>query len=75
MMITLPADYRPSEAEEFMNPLHVEYFRRKLLRWRSDLLREADGPRAASTRPTSPTVPASRRIARSSCAPGTAPES
>ena len=26
-----------------MNPLHVEYFRQKLLRWRTDLLREADG--------------------------------
>ena len=47
MMITLPADYRPSEAEDFMNPLHVEYFRRKLLRWRSDLLREADGTLAS----------------------------
>jgi DnaK suppressor protein len=25
-----------------MNPLQVEYFRRKLLRWRSELLKEAD---------------------------------
>ncbi len=47
MMITLPADYRPSESEDFMNPLHVEYFRRKLLRWRADLLREADGTLAS----------------------------
>ena len=43
MMVTLPPDYRPTEAEEFMNPIQVEYFRQKLLRWRNDLLREADG--------------------------------
>src|ERR1700731_3345439 len=43
----LPMDYRPSEDEEFMNPLQVEYFRQKLLRWRADLLREADGTLAS----------------------------
>ncbi|MFQ3622897.1 MAG: RNA polymerase-binding protein DksA, partial [Acetobacteraceae bacterium] len=42
MIVTLPPDYRPSEDEEFMNPMQVEYFRRKLLRWRGDLLKEAD---------------------------------
>lgn len=47
MMITLPRDYRPSEAEEFMNPMQIEYFRQKLLRWRTDLLREADGTLAS----------------------------
>ncbi len=47
MMLTLPPDYRPSDAEEFMNPLQSEYFRQKLLRWRSDLLREADGTLAS----------------------------
>jgi len=47
MLITLPPDYRPSEDEEFMNPRQVEYFRQKLLRWRSDLLREADGTLAS----------------------------
>ncbi|GBQ96071.1 RNA polymerase-binding protein DksA [Gluconacetobacter sp. 1b LMG 1731] len=41
-MITLPPDYQPSESEEFMNPLQVEYFRQKLLKWRADLLKEAD---------------------------------
>lgn len=41
MLVTLPPDYRPSDAEEFMNPLQLEYFRQKLLRWRHDLLREA----------------------------------
>lgn len=47
MMVTLPPDYRPSDDEEFMNPLQVEYFRQKLLHWRSDLLREADGTLAS----------------------------
>ncbi|HWL83977.1 MAG TPA: RNA polymerase-binding protein DksA [Roseomonas sp.] len=41
MLVTLPPDYRPSENEEFMNPVQQEYFRQKLLRWRHDLLREA----------------------------------
>jgi DnaK suppressor protein len=47
MMITLPHDYRPSEDEEFMNPLQVEYFRRKLVRWQDDLLKEANGTLAS----------------------------
>jgi DnaK suppressor protein len=47
MMVSLPPDYRPTEEEEFMNPLQVEYFRQKLLRWRADLLREADGTLAS----------------------------
>ena len=47
MMITLPPDYFPSENEEFMNPMQLEFFRLKLMRWRSDLLREADGTLAS----------------------------
>ena len=47
MMVTLPFDYRPSETEEFMNPMQVEYFRQKLLRWRADLLKEANGTLAS----------------------------
>jgi len=38
---TLPPDYRPSDDEEFMNPLQLEYFRQKLLRWRAELLAES----------------------------------
>jgi DnaK suppressor protein len=37
----LPADYRPSDNEEFMSPLQVEYFRQKLLRWRAELLADS----------------------------------
>jgi len=47
MLVTLPPDYRPLEDETFMNPLQVEYFRQKLLRWRGELLREADGTLAS----------------------------
>jgi DnaK suppressor protein len=41
MRPTLPPDYRPSEDEEFMNPMQLEYFRQKLLRWRAELLAES----------------------------------
>lgn len=34
----LPDDYRPAEDEPFMNERQVEYFRRKLLSWKEDLL-------------------------------------
>jgi DnaK suppressor protein len=43
MKIDLPPDYRPSETEEFMNPLQLEYFRRKLLTWRMQLIQESEG--------------------------------
>ncbi|PWR19792.1 RNA polymerase-binding protein DksA [Zavarzinia compransoris] len=41
MGVELPPDYRPSEDEEFMNPRQREYFRRKLLAWRDEILRES----------------------------------
>ncbi len=47
MMLTLPPDYRPAGDEDFMSPRQLEYFRQKLLRWRTDLLREADGTLAS----------------------------
>lgn len=34
-------DYRPVEDEPFMNERQVDYFRRKLTRWRDDILKEA----------------------------------
>jgi DnaK suppressor protein len=39
----LPPDYRPLEKESFMNPMQLEYFRQKLLRWRVELLQESNG--------------------------------
>ncbi|HEY9536148.1 MAG TPA: RNA polymerase-binding protein DksA [Kiloniellaceae bacterium] len=41
MTVKLPKDYRPSEDEEFMNPVMREYFRLKLLQWKADLQRES----------------------------------
>ena len=34
----LPEDYRPAEDEPFMNERHLEYFRRKLLAWKAELM-------------------------------------
>ncbi len=34
----LKDDYRPAEDEPFMNDKQVEYFRRKLLNWKAELL-------------------------------------
>jgi DnaK suppressor protein len=39
--IELPEGYRPSADEEFMNPFQQEYFRRKLISWKEDILKEA----------------------------------
>jgi len=47
MLISLPPDYRPSDDEEFMNPMQTEYFRQKLLRWRAELVKEANGTLAS----------------------------
>ena len=35
--IKLPNDYKPSEDEEFMNPLQLAYFRKKLLDWKKTI--------------------------------------
>ena len=42
-MPTLPPGYRPSDDEEFMNPLQREYFRQKLLQWREELMADTSG--------------------------------
>ena len=39
--IVLLAGYKPSEKEEYMNPMHLEYFRQKLLAWKDELLDES----------------------------------
>jgi DnaK suppressor protein len=36
--VFLPEDYRPAEDEPFMNERQLEYFRRKLLNWKSEIL-------------------------------------
>ena len=37
--VFLPEDYRPAEDEPFMNERQLEYFRRKLLVWKEDILK------------------------------------
>lgn len=39
--IELPEGYRPTEKEDFMNERQKEYFRRKLMAWREEILRES----------------------------------
>ncbi len=37
----LPPDYEPSEHEQFMCSKHLQYFRKKLLQWKLDLICES----------------------------------
>lgn len=39
MIDVIAEHYRPTEDEPYMNPRQTEYFRRKLLHWREDILR------------------------------------
>jgi DnaK suppressor protein len=39
--IILDADYKPTDAEPFMNERQREYFRGKLLAWKDEILKEA----------------------------------
>jgi DnaK suppressor protein len=39
--VFLPDDYRPAEDEPFMNERQLEYFRRKLLNWKQELLSDS----------------------------------
>ena len=40
MATRLPKDYAPSDSEPFMNARQREYFRRKLVTWKEDIIRE-----------------------------------
>lgn len=39
--VFLPKDYRPAEDEPFMNERQLEYFRRKLVTWKLELLEQS----------------------------------
>ncbi len=41
-VVTLPPNYKPSEKEEYMNEMQLEYFKEKLLAWRSELMKESE---------------------------------
>ena len=36
--VELPADYTPTDKEEFMNPVMSAFFKKKLLDWRQDIV-------------------------------------
>ena len=37
----LAEDYKPNDTEPFMNDRQIEYFRRKLLNWKDDIIKES----------------------------------
>jgi len=41
--VDIPDGYRPSSEEAFMNPVQLEYFRRRLWDWKKQILTEAEG--------------------------------
>jgi len=41
-VITLPPNYKPSKKEEYMNEMQLEYFKRKLLDWRAELMKGSE---------------------------------
>ena len=41
MAVELPEDYKPSADEEYMSAKQLAYFRAKLLKWREELMAEA----------------------------------
>ncbi len=38
--IVLPPGYKPSESEPFMNDMHKAYFRKRLIEWKDEILRQ-----------------------------------
>jgi DnaK suppressor protein len=40
-VVLLAPDYKPGDDEEFMNPMMLEYFRQRLLRWRDEIIAES----------------------------------
>jgi len=40
--VTVPANYKPTEKEKYMNPVMLEFFRHKLLAWKNEIIREGD---------------------------------
>ena len=41
VVVNLPANYHPTQKEEYMNPKQLGYFRAKLQKWREDLVEES----------------------------------
>ena len=34
----LPPDYKPSDSEDYMSPMQLEYFRQKLIAWKKEII-------------------------------------
>lgn len=41
VLVTLPQNYRPTEKEAYMNPIMLEFFRQRLLRWQNQILTDS----------------------------------
>ena len=39
--IEIPEGYKPSKGDKYMNPMQLEYFKRKLLQWKKLLIKES----------------------------------
>lgn len=57
MAIDLPKDYRPSADEPFMNEMQKEFFRRKLVQWREELLQDSENTIDTMKQESGMTVP------------------
>ena len=57
--IELPPNYKPSEDEEYMNPMQLEYFKRKLLKWKEELLQGSEETLKSLTEETGDTYSSS----------------
>jgi DnaK suppressor protein len=40
-IVTVPTNYKPTEKEDYMNPVMLEFFRQKLLKWKNEILKES----------------------------------
>ena len=53
--IVLPKNYKPSEKEEYMNPMQLAYFKKKLLDWKNELIQGSENARKTLVEETSGT--------------------
>ena len=42
MTVTVPANYKPTDKEAYMNPVMLAYFQNKLQQWKAEIVKEAD---------------------------------
>jgi DnaK suppressor protein len=40
--VTVPANYKPTEKEKYMNAVMLEYFRHRLQQWKAEIVKESD---------------------------------